>query len=124
MNNCNNYPTELTFKPQKRHRAPSSKVLTQRKRVQKLKVAPTLEVQILENLTAAASFCQINPNYLQNQPEISQSVRSGLIDWIIGACVKLKLRPETLHLAVNLLDRYMSKNRSQGTNFQCLLSPV
>lgn len=35
-------------------------------------------------------------------------MRSVLIDWLIDVHLKFKLRPETLYLAVNLIDRYIA----------------
>jgi len=32
-----------------------------------------------------------------------------LIDWLVEVHLKFKLVPETLHLTVNLIDRYLEK---------------
>ena len=51
----------------------------------------------------------INPSYLsQYQPEMSPSMRAILIDWMIEVCTDFHLKRDTLHLAVNFLDRYLS----------------
>lgn len=43
-------------------------------------------------------------------------MRAILVDWLIDVHIKFKLLPETLHLAINLIDRYLEKvnvNRSK-----------
>lgn len=49
-----------------------------------------------------------SPQYLQYQPEINEKMRMILIDWLIDVHLKFKLHPETMYLAVNLIDRYLS----------------
>lgn len=40
------------------------------------------------------------------QTDITASMRSILIDWLVDVHLKFKLVPETLFLTVNLIDRY------------------
>jgi len=40
------------------------------------------------------------------QKEITPKMRSILVDWLVDVHLKFKLSPETLFLAVNLMDRY------------------
>ena len=47
--------------------------------------------------------------FIANQPRISETIRSTLIDWIVLIHINFKLLPETLFLAVNIVDRYISK---------------
>ncbi|PSN59160.1 hypothetical protein BS50DRAFT_447435, partial [Corynespora cassiicola Philippines] len=49
--------------------------------------------------------------YAEDQPDDRWSRRRALMDWLTCAHGSLKLLPETLYLAVNYLDRYLSKNR-------------
>lgn len=42
------------------------------------------------------------------QPELQWKMRSILIDWLIEVHSKFRLLPETLFLAVNLVDRFLS----------------
>ena len=52
----------------------------------------------------------IDPNYLKNtQKTINKKMRAILIDWIIDVHKKYKLKPETLYLTVNIIDRFLSK---------------
>jgi hypothetical protein len=47
-----------------------------------------------------------NPNCLGTQEEINVKMRRILVDWLIDVHTKFKLLPETLFLAINLVDRY------------------
>eukprot|EP01060_Flectonema_neradi_P038384 TRINITY_DN8021_c1_g1_i1.p1 TRINITY_DN8021_c1_g1~~TRINITY_DN8021_c1_g1_i1.p1 ORF type:complete len:290 (+),score=46.89 TRINITY_DN8021_c1_g1_i1:98-967(+) len=43
------------------------------------------------------------------QGEITDKMRAILVDWLVDVHLKYKCAPETLYLAVNLLDRYLHK---------------
>ncbi|KAG5495653.1 hypothetical protein GH5_03318 [Leishmania sp. Ghana 2012 LV757] len=60
-----------------------------------------------------------SPQYLQHQPEINEKMRMILVDWLIDVHLKFKLHAETMYLAVNLIDRYLScaNNRLDRTTF-------
>ena len=45
---------------------------------------------------------------MHNQRCISPSMRAILVDWIVDVHLKFRCVPETLHLAVNIIDRYLS----------------
>ncbi|CAH2060711.1 unnamed protein product [Thlaspi arvense] len=47
-------------------------------------------------------------DYMGSQPEINVKMRSILIDWLINVHRKFELMPETLYLAINLIDRFLS----------------
>jgi len=54
--------------------------------------------------------------YMVEQADISASMRSILIDWLVEVAEEYKLASETLYLCVNYLDRFLSRkivNRSQ-----------
>ena len=52
----------------------------------------------------------VDPNYLKNkQKALNQKMRAILIDWIVDVHKKYKLKPETLYLTVNIIDRFLSK---------------
>ncbi|KAJ3453441.1 hypothetical protein MRS44_017688 [Fusarium solani] len=48
---------------------------------------------------------------IDKQPDIQWSMRPGLMDFLVKVHATFKLLPETLFLAVNLLDRYCSKQQ-------------
>nr|DBA32598.1 TPA: hypothetical protein GDO54_000376 [Pyxicephalus adspersus] len=48
------------------------------------------------------------PFYMRKQPDITSSMRTILVDWLVEVRDEYKLRNETLFLAVNYLDRFLS----------------
>lgn len=59
-----------------------------------------------------------NPQYMQHQDELEWSTRGILVDWLIEVHTRFHLLPETLFLAVNIVDRFLSKKVIQLDNFQ------
>jgi G2/mitotic-specific cyclin 2 len=59
-----------------------------------------------------------DPNYMANQTEVTWKMRSVLIDWLVEVHWKLKLLPETLFLAVNIIDRFLSIRSVSLAKFQ------
>jgi G2/mitotic-specific cyclin-B, other len=54
-------------------------------------------------------FWMPDSNYMTKQTDINEKMRRILIDWLIKVHYKFKLLPETLYLAVNIIDRHLSK---------------
>ena len=50
-------------------------------------------------------------NHMNNQKDITISMRAILIDWLVDVHIRFKLLPETLFLTVNIIDRYLSKQQ-------------
>ncbi|XP_009079682.1 PREDICTED: cyclin-A1, partial [Acanthisitta chloris] len=48
------------------------------------------------------------PHYMKKQPDITTGMRAILVDWLVEVGEEYKLRTETLYLAVNFLDRFLS----------------
>uniref|UniRef100_A0A8C6SIH6 G2/mitotic-specific cyclin-B2 n=1 Tax=Neogobius melanostomus TaxID=47308 RepID=A0A8C6SIH6_9GOBI len=48
------------------------------------------------------------PGYLEKHPEITSGMRFILVDWLVEVVQEFKLRSETLYLAINYLDRFLS----------------
>ncbi|KAK5643944.1 hypothetical protein RI129_007789 [Pyrocoelia pectoralis] len=46
--------------------------------------------------------------YMKKQPDITYSMRSILVDWLVEVAQEYKLQSETLFLAVNYIDRFLS----------------
>ncbi|OQR96268.1 Cyclin B [Thraustotheca clavata] len=51
-----------------------------------------------------------NPNYMADQCDINTKMRGILVDWLVDVHAKYHLLPQTLHIAVNLVDRHLEKN--------------
>uniref|UniRef100_G3VMK8 Cyclin A1 n=1 Tax=Sarcophilus harrisii TaxID=9305 RepID=G3VMK8_SARHA len=47
-------------------------------------------------------------HYMRKQPDITEGMRTILVDWLVEVGEEYKLRAETLYLAVNFLDRFLS----------------
>ena len=56
--------------------------------------------------------------FLQNQDDITADMREILVDWLIDVHVKFGLNEYTLHIAVNIVDRYLSKCVIKRTELQ------
>lgn len=48
---------------------------------------------------------------MEGSKEVSGRMRGILLDWLIEVHYKFKLLPETLYLCVNLIDRYLQKEK-------------
>ncbi|KAI8987224.1 cyclin-like protein [Pilobolus umbonatus] len=65
--------------------------------------------EIFANLYAHETTTMANPGYAGTQQhEVSWKMRSVLIDWVIEIHCLFQLLPETLFLAVNIIDRFLS----------------
>ena len=49
-----------------------------------------------------------NANYMEHQDDLEWKMRGILVDWLIEVHTRFRLLPETLFLAVNIVDRFLS----------------
>jgi len=49
------------------------------------------------------------PKYMTKQPDINMNMRAILADWLVEVAEEYKLHDETLYLAVNYIDRFLSQ---------------
>ena len=60
-------------------------------------------------LTGALQLRMVpNPHYMDSQTELQWSMRSIMIEWVVQVHTRFALLPETLFLAVNYIDRFLS----------------
>ncbi|KAL3366998.1 hypothetical protein AABB24_011616 [Solanum stoloniferum] len=59
-------------------------------------------------------------DYMDSQPEINDRVRAILVDWLIEAHKRFELRPESLYLTVNIMDRFLSEETVPRRELQLL----
>ncbi|KAI1329756.1 cyclin-like protein [Xylariaceae sp. FL0255] len=59
-----------------------------------------------------------NPAYMDHQDDIEWRTRGILIDWLIEVHTRFHLLPETLFLAINIIDRFLSKKVVQLDRLQ------
>ncbi|KAH6625285.1 cyclin-like protein [Boeremia exigua] len=64
--------------------------------------------EIFEYMHSLEEKMKPNANYMDNQAEIQWSMRSVLMDWLVQVHNRFTLLPETLFLAVNYVDRFLS----------------
>ena len=57
-------------------------------------------------------------NYMAKQGNITHNMRSILIDWLVDVQMEYQLQTETLHLAVNYIDRFLSLMAVQREKLQ------
>ncbi|KAJ8545106.1 hypothetical protein K7X08_017689 [Anisodus acutangulus] len=74
---------------------------------------PLAAVEYVEDLFAnyrkMEGYGCASPNYMAQQFDITERMRSILIDWLIEVHHKFELREETLFLTINLIDRFLEK---------------
>jgi len=63
---------------------------------------------IFARLLDTESLFLPKPDYMEEQTDINGKMRAILIDWLVEVHMKYRLRPETLFLTVNIIDRYLS----------------
>lgn len=59
-----------------------------------------------------------NPNYMNHQDDLEWETRGILVDWLIEVHTRFRLLPETLFLAVNVIDRFLSEKVVQLNRLQ------
>ncbi|EAS06339.1 amine-terminal domain cyclin (macronuclear) [Tetrahymena thermophila SB210] len=59
-----------------------------------------------------------NPDYFDNQTEITCMMRCILFDWMFDVCMSLMLKRETVYLSLNYVDRYLSQKQVTKLNLQ------
>ena len=65
-------------------------------------------VEIFEYLQTLEETTMPNPDYMDHQEHLEWHLRGVLIDWLIEVHTRFHLLPETLFLAVNIIDRFLS----------------
>jgi len=65
-------------------------------------------VEIFDYLKELEIATMANPDYMANQGELEWKMRGILVDWLLEVHTRFRLLPETLFLAVNIIDRFLS----------------
>ncbi|RPD57012.1 hypothetical protein L226DRAFT_547172 [Lentinus tigrinus ALCF2SS1-7] len=66
-------------------------------------------VEIFEYLKEVEQTTMPNPRYMESQRDLAWKMRGILVDWLIQVHSRFRLLPETLFLAVNIIDRFLTK---------------
>ena len=75
-------------------------------------------VEIFEYLKNLEETTMPNPAYMDSQDHLEWHERSILVDWLIEVHTRFHLLPETLFLAVNIIDRFLSSKIVQLDRLQ------
>jgi G2/mitotic-specific cyclin 1/2 len=65
--------------------------------------------EIFEYYRTLETLTMPNPDYMDHQDDLEWKMRGILIDWLIEVHTRFRLLPETLFLAVNIIDRFLSQ---------------
>ena len=65
-------------------------------------------VEIFEYLRDLETATMPNPHYMDHQESLRWELRGVLVDWLIEVHTRFHLVPETIFLAVNIVDRFLS----------------
>jgi len=65
--------------------------------------------EILQYMRKMEQEFRPKSNYMKKQQDINSSMRSILVDWLVEVSEEYKLNVETLYLAVNYTDRFLSQ---------------
>lgn len=74
--------------------------------------------EIFEHLSTLEYKSAPNPDYMSFQDDLDFKTRGILIDWLIEVHTRFHLLPETLFLAVNIIDRFLSEKVVQLDRLQ------
>ena len=64
--------------------------------------------EIFEYLSELEVATQPHADYMDHQEDLEWKMRGILVDWLIEVHTRFRLLPETLFLAVNIIDRFLS----------------
>jgi hypothetical protein len=76
--------------------------------------------EIFDHLRYLEGRSMPNPNYMDFQDGLDWTVRGVLIDWLLEVHNGFRLLPETLFLAINIIDRYLSLKLVQLDRLQLI----
>ncbi|XP_028403157.1 G2/mitotic-specific cyclin-A-like [Dendronephthya gigantea] len=69
---------------------------------------PEYAAEIHRYLKEAELKYRPKSGYMKKQPDINNSMRAILVDWLVEVAEEYRLSPDTLYLAVNYIDRFLS----------------
>jgi hypothetical protein len=76
------------------------------------------QTEILRYLRSNEPSFRVSRDYMTAQSDITPKMRGILIDWLVDVALKFKLLPQCLFMAVNLLDRFLSKTQTSRNHLQ------
>ena len=64
--------------------------------------------EIFDYLKVLGEATKPNPDYMDHQEHLEWRLRGILVDWLVEVHTRFHLLPETLFLAINIIDRFLS----------------
>ncbi|KZT59174.1 hypothetical protein CALCODRAFT_523401 [Calocera cornea HHB12733] len=64
--------------------------------------------EIFEYMNELEASVMPSANYMNSQTEIEWSMRTTLVDWLLQVHLRYHMLPETLWIAINIVDRFLS----------------
>ena len=78
------------------------------------------DARVIKNMIADEKHT-VRLDYCTNlQTEIKPHMRKIVVDWMLEVCEDQQCQPQVYHLAINYLDRYLSKRMIKKPQFQFL----
>ena len=74
--------------------------------------------EIFEYLKVLEDATMPNPDYMDHQDHLEWHLRGVLVDWLIEVHTRFHLLPETIFLAINIIDRFLSNRVVQLEKLQ------
>ena len=65
-------------------------------------------VEIFDYLKVLEEATMPNPDYMEHQEHLEWHLRGVLVDWLVEVHTRFHLLPETIFLAINIIDRFLS----------------
>lgn len=65
--------------------------------------------EIFEYMSKLETECMPGERYMEGQTEITWEMRQTLVDWLLQLHLRYGLLPETLWIAINIVDRFLTK---------------
>ncbi|KAI0346135.1 hypothetical protein BDW22DRAFT_722216 [Trametopsis cervina] len=65
--------------------------------------------EIFEYMAELEDDCMPSPDYMDGQGEINWDLRQKLVDWLLQVHLRYHMLPETLWIAINIVDRFLTK---------------
>jgi hypothetical protein len=79
------------------------------------------DLDFINNLLEKENKFKPDENYFVNHSNLTLEHRAILVDWIMEICEDLAFKRDTLHFAVNYLDRFLSKTENIEKNILQLI---
>ncbi|KAG4429409.1 hypothetical protein IFR05_015108 [Cadophora sp. M221] len=81
-------------------------------------MAAEYAIEIFDYLRQLKDSTQLNANYMEHQEHLTWEMRDILVNWLVHVFRRFRLLHETLFLAINILDRFLSEKLVQLPRLQ------